>query len=165
MFILSDLTKKNAFLQTKIILTLLTAVLIDQYSFFHFLPFQPSFTIILLFFWTFFFGRHVSFVLVFFLGLLTDITGGSLLGENTFILLTLYAAISFYREYSSNSPHYEWAVLWGATVGILCLHFIIIWTIHKRIFFSLDPVIGHFFSLLFYPSLKKVMFWLAGERL
>ncbi len=146
------------------IFSLLLATLIDQYSFFHFLPFQPSFTIITLFYWTFFFEYHVSFMVVFFLGLFTDIAGGSLLGEHTFVLLSFYAGISFYRECFSEKLQHEWVILWGSTVGILCVHFLLVWTVHKRIFFCIDPVIGHFFSLLFYPSLKRVMFWFVGEE-
>lgn len=164
MLILSDLTKRNIAVRAKIIFSLLIATLIDQYSFFHFLPFQPSFTVITLFFWSFFYSQHISFIIVFFLGLLTDIIGGSLLGENTFVLLAFYAGISFYREYFSDDPQHEWAMLWGGTVMIIVVHFLLIWTIHKRIFFSVDPIIGHFFSVLFYPGIKKILLWIEGGQ-
>jgi rod shape-determining protein MreD len=163
MVILSDFTKRRVILQLKIFFSLFLGILIDQYSFFHFLPFQPSFFLIFLFFWTFFFPHQISFIIIFFLGLLADLIGGSLLGEHTLISLAFYGGISFYREYFTDNPDYEWAILWGATISIIAVHYILLWLIHKRVFFSIDHFIGHFFSLLFYPSARKFLFWLTGE--
>lgn len=163
MVILSDFTKHRVILKTKMFLSLFLSILIDQYSFFHFLPFQPSFFLIFLFFWTFFFRYNVSFLMIFFLGLMADLIGGSLLGEHTLIALAFYGGISFYREYFTDHPDNEWLILWGSTVAIIVFHYGLIWLIHKRIFFSTDHFMGHFFSILFYPSARKLLFWVSGE--
>lgn len=163
MAILSDFTKRRVILKIKIFFSLFLGILIDQYSFFHFLPFQPSFFLIFLFFWTFFFSQDISFLMIFFLGIMADLIGGSLLGEHTLIALAFYGGISFYREYFTDQPDNEWPILWGATLGIILFHYLLIWLIHKRIFFSLDHFIGHFFSILFYPSARKFLFWISGE--
>ena len=164
MILFSDFTRLRVIIQLKIIITLLAATLIDQYSFFHFLPFQPSFFLITLFFWTMFFGRHLSFTLVFFFGLFADLIGGSLIGDTTLAMLSFYGGISFYREHYSNDHGQEWAILWCGTIGVILIHFFIIWAIHKQIFFSIDHVIGYLFSLLFYPSLKRILYWFVGEQ-
>jgi cell shape-determining protein MreD len=164
MIIFSDATKHRLLFKVKVISSLFVFACIDQFSFFHFLPFQPSFSIIALFFWTFFFNKQISFNLVFLFGLFVDLIGGSFLGENTLIFVILYGSISFYKDNFSNDLSLEWPIFWTSIFLVIFLHFFLIGIIHKRFIFTSEPILGNFLTLLFYPGIRNFLRWLINEK-
>jgi rod shape-determining protein MreD len=164
MFILSDITKNILFFKFKIIGSLFLAACIDQFNFLQFLPFQPNFSFLTLYFWSFFFRHHLSFSIIFLFGILVDLMGGSFLGENTLIFIILYGSISLYQEYYSNDSTLEWGTLWISVLLMTLLQIILISIIHQCFIFSLNHILDNTITILFYPFIKYSLQWLIKER-
>lgn len=164
MLIFSDLTKSIFSLKSKIIVSLLVAACLDQFNFFHFLPLQPNISFLTLYFWAFFFNRHLSFTFVFLLGMGIDLMGGSFLGENTIVFILLYGSLAFYQEHYSNDLSLEWSTLCLSIVLLTILQIILLSLIHQHLVFSWKHLLENGLTLLFYPCIKYGLQRLVKER-
>lgn len=164
MFIFSNLTKNVFLLKTKIMGSLLLAGYIDQFNFFHFLPLQPNFSFLTLYFWSFFFNHYLSFLFVFCFGMFVDLVGGSVLGENTLSFILLYGSILFYQEHYSNDLSLEWKVFWVSIVALTLFQIILLFLIHHKFIFSWRHLLENGLSFIFYPCVKYALQLLVKER-
>lgn len=164
MLIVSDYTKNALRFKFKVISSLVLAACLDQFNFFQFLPLQPNISFLTLYFWSFFFRHHLSFLLVFLFGMGVDLIGGSFLGENTLIFIVLYGSISFYQEHFANDLALEWSTFPISLLFLTILQFTLMSIIHERFVFSFTHVGNNALNLVFYPLIKHSLQWWIKER-
>lgn len=162
--IISDITKKILWLKFKIISSLGLALCIDQFNLFQFLPLQPNISFLTLFFWWFFFGHQLSLLLIFMFGLMFDLLGGSVMGENTLSFIILFGSLSFYKEYYGLNRELEWGVLWISIAALIILQIFILSLIYQRIIFSWGHLGNNLINVLFYPVLKSLLMHWTKEN-